>query len=137
MPDGISIMLNDYGFQSLSVSCPECGGRLYLKDSKFGKFYGCENWSKTKCGGSVGCHKGTDIPLGFPAAKEVREFRVAAHNEFDRLWKNGLMSRSQAYQWMREKMELPAEEAHIGMFDAEKCERLIKLVAVKFLKESS
>lgn len=33
-------------------SCPKCGGILLLREGSNGKFYGCENFPKTKCRGS-------------------------------------------------------------------------------------
>jgi superfamily I DNA/RNA helicase/ssDNA-binding Zn-finger/Zn-ribbon topoisomerase 1 len=32
--------------------CPLCGGRLVLKDGRYGKFYGCENYGTTGCRGN-------------------------------------------------------------------------------------
>ena len=29
--------------------CPKCGGRLVLRKGPYGEFYGCSNYSKTKC----------------------------------------------------------------------------------------
>ena len=33
--------------------CPECGANMILKDGKWGKFYGCSNYAKTKCKGII------------------------------------------------------------------------------------
>jgi len=32
----------------MNLKCPECGGNLVERDSKFGKFYGCSNYPKCK-----------------------------------------------------------------------------------------
>ena len=42
---------NAYGEQikKAQYTCPECGGRLILKNGKYGKFFGCSNYSKTGC----------------------------------------------------------------------------------------
>ena len=42
---------NAYGEQikKAQYTCPECGGRLILKNGKYGKFFGCNNYSKTGC----------------------------------------------------------------------------------------
>ncbi len=33
---------------STGQSCPECGGELVIRVSKYGKFYGCSNWPKCR-----------------------------------------------------------------------------------------
>lgn len=119
----------------LSVPCPECGARMVWKSSKFGGFFGCEAWRETKCSGAIGCHPGTNVPLGIPAPKEVRELRIKAHDAFDKLWRGGKMSRSDAYRWLRDSLSISAEEAHIGQFDAEKCKLLIALVEKELSEE--
>ena len=113
----------------LEHSCPECGARLVLKPSRFGWFFGCEKWKETGCEGSVGCHPNSKVALGVPAKKTVKRLRIQAHKAFDGLWKNGKMTRLDAYRWMREKMDLKRWQAHIAMFDEEKCKRLMELVA--------
>jgi ssDNA-binding Zn-finger/Zn-ribbon topoisomerase 1 len=124
MPPGVT--LNGH---ELSVPCPECGSALTLKPSKYGSFYGCVRWKETKCCGAVGCHPGTNIPLGMPAKKEVRQLRIKAHKEFDELWMTCRMTRRAAYKWMQEKLGIPKAEAHIGQFNGEQCQKLIQLVA--------
>ena len=39
------------------------------------------------------------------------------------LWQSGAfyLRRNAAYSWLSEKMALPKEETHIGMFDVEEC----------------
>lgn len=37
------------------------------------------------------------------------------------------MSRTQAYKWMAKKMRLSEELAHIGGFEMDRCQKLIKL----------
>ena len=109
-----------------NLICPECGARLIYKPSKFGGFYGCENYQTTKCKGAIGCHVGTRTPLGVPANQETRKLRTKAHLLFDNLWKNKQMKRKEAYKWLAEKMILSQDKAHIGMFNKEQCEYLIK-----------
>jgi hypothetical protein len=68
--------------------------------------------------------------LGIPASKEVKQLRIAAHDAFDRLWKTKRMGRREAYRWMQKTMGMSSEEAHIGRFDAEKCQQLVQHVLV-------
>jgi len=65
--------------------------------------------------------------------------RVRAHRVFDQLWKSkadagrGIMTRSQAYAWLRRKLKLQGDdEAHIGKLDLAQCELLIKLVHASY-----
>lgn len=113
-----------------------CGKSMMLRKSKWGWFYGCRSYPD--CEGSIGAHQATGEPLGIPAPKEVRMARVWAHNAFDQLWMGGPINlkRTEAYAWMREKMELSEEEAHIGRMDEFQCFRLIGLVKEEFEKRN-
>ncbi len=120
------------------LKCPECDKNMRLKPSRYGLFYGCEGYPK--CTSTHGAHP-DGKPLGTPANKETKVARIRAHEVFDRLWKapegeyrKGLMKRREAYQWLQTAMKLSKDDAHIGKFDIEKCDRLIVEVE-KFLKE--
>jgi ssDNA-binding Zn-finger/Zn-ribbon topoisomerase 1 len=112
--------------------CPDCGGKMKLKDSRYGLFYGCVNFPA--CRATHGAHP-DGRPLGIPATKEVKLARIEAHAAFDLLWRRdihgrgGGMRRKDAYQWLRSAMELPADECHIGLFDLSQCQRVVQLVA--------
>lgn len=56
------------------LPCPDCGGTLHLRTGKFGFFYGCENYSKTLCRGSVSADA-NGIPTGVPANAATRRAR--------------------------------------------------------------
>lgn len=107
--------------------CPDCGAPMVLKPSRYGQFYGCSRWSDTGCRGSHGAHP-DGRPMGTPANAETKRARIEAHAAFDRLWKNGRMSRKRAYRWLRVALNLPKERAHISMFDVPQCEQLIRRV---------
>ena len=107
------------------LQCPECDVPMTLRQSRYGPFYGCTNWPA--CDVTVGTHK-DGRPLGRPANKETKGWRMRAHEVFDRLWKDKHMRRKQAYSWMQKELELPEEEAHIGMMDLGTCRRLIEAV---------
>lgn len=112
------------------VYCDYCGKRAEFVDSKviYGRSYGmvylCRN-----CDAYVGVHKGTDIPLGRLADAELREYKKSAHAAFDPLWQFGPFrkNRNGAYEWLAEQMQLPVEKTHIGMFDIEKCKKVITI----------
>jgi Protein of unknown function (DUF3268). len=102
---------------------------MELKDSEviYGRSYGnswvCANFPQ--CNTYVGCHKGTDTPLGTPANSALRKARSKAHAAFDPLWRSGEMTRSAAYAWLAEKMGIPKDLCHIAMFDEGQCENAV------------
>lgn len=112
------------------VYCGYCRGRAEFVDSKiiYGRSYGMIYLCR-KCNAFVGVHKGTDRPKGTLADAELREWRKAAHNVFDPLWQYGRFKghRKAAYRWLSERMELPTEKTHIGMFDVAQCQRVIQI----------
>lgn len=115
------------------MRCPYCGGHAILSDSSviYGKSYGmvyiCQHYPK--CDSYVGVHKGTTIPLGRMANKELREWKKKAHACFDPMWKMHGLQRKRAYAIMRDLMEMTADQAHIAKFDVAECKRLILLIS--------
>ena len=59
--------------------------------------------------------------------KALRKKRHDAHVALDSLWKNGIMSRKEAYRLLQLSMGLPAEDAHIAKFSAARCDEVIAL----------
>lgn len=116
----------------LDHPCPECGGSMVLRQSKYGLFYGCGGYPK--CRATHGAHK-DGRPLGIPADKKTKQARIRAHAVFDQLWKEDHMSRSEAYSWMQDAMGLTEDEAHIGRFTEEQCDEL-ELKVEDFLEEA-
>lgn len=86
------------------------------------KFYRC-----VPCAAHVGCHKGTDRPLGRLANAELRAAKSAAHAAFDPCWKRGLIQRKKAYAWLAKEMGMPKKECHIGWMDLEQCRRVVEI----------
>ena len=109
------------------VTCQYCGREAAYVDSaeiyrgrSYGMIYLCR-----ACDAYVGVHRGTDKPLGILAKKDLRLWKNAAHLAFDPLWKSGKFTRRTAYRLLSEKMGLPEDATHIGMFDIENCKRAI------------
>lgn len=109
------------------VFCPYCGQQAALTDSKevyrvrsYGMIYICRD-----CKAYVGCHKGTDIPLGRLADAKLRKAKMAAHKQFDPLWQSGRYTRTQAYTALARELGIEMSECHIGMFDDEQCRRVV------------
>lgn len=73
-------------------------------------------WICKPCDAYVGCHKGTPDALGRLANKELRVLKMEAHKYFDLIWKNKNLTRSDAYKWLSEKLNIEPKYTHIGMF---------------------
>lgn len=108
--------------------CPYCkkpsefiDSQVVYKWTSYGMIYYCAS-----CEAYVGVHKDTDKALGRLANKELREWKSNAHFWFDKIWKEGYMSRSEAYLWLSQKSNLPAEYTHIGMFGVETCQKVVQ-----------
>lgn len=87
-------------------------------------------WQCEPCRAYVGCHKNSNaIPLGRLANAELRKAKNRAHAAFDPLWKSGKMKRSYAYQWLSEQLGIAGKDCHIGMFDVDMCNRVIKIIS--------
>lgn len=89
-------------------------------------------WRCLPCRAHVGCHPvgngdGTK-PMGGLANAALRQERMAAHAAFDDLWRNGEMSRRQAYKWLASMLDLPYRDTHIGEFDATQCRAVVAAV---------
>ena len=84
-------------------------------------------WQCAPCDARVGCHEGTERPLGRLANAELRQAKMAAHAVFDPLWKGGPMTRNTAYGWLADQLGIPRTECHIGMFDVDRCRLVVAL----------
>lgn len=68
----------------------------------------------------------------YTKAERVRDRRATdarkeAHRHFDRLWREGHMTRSDAYAWLAFKMEMPMDDAHMGMMTDAECRKVVQL----------
>ncbi len=115
-----------------TVICDYCGKPAELEDDSviYDQSYGRKIWLCRSCNAYVGCHRGSDEPLGRLANAQLRRCKRAAHDAFDPIWKFGRFqnNRRGAYAWLAEAMGLPAEKAHIGMFDVAECMKLIQII---------
>lgn len=116
------------------MRCPYCGAEVVLREysyiyhkkkNKKGYVWVCSNYPK--CNSYVGCHEGTTLPLGRPANARLRTLKKEAHKQFDPIWKSGLMTRKEAYQWLSSMLKIPIEECHMGLFDIKMCQKVIHL----------
>ena len=114
--------------------CDYCGGKVEFVNNEviyhkpYGKWpfiYLCHS-----CGAKVGCHKETRIPLGTLANDSLRKKRMDVHNAFDHLWKSKIVSRTNAYVMLRERLGITANECHIGQFTFEMCEKALLAIEI-------
>lgn len=119
------------------VTCPYCNipAKLVNGDIIYPHrpdLYELNFWS-CDCGAYVGCHKanepkgfdGTE-PLGRLANEELRKAKSLAHKEFDCIWKDGYTNRTEAYEMLADFMSIKMDECHIGMFDLDQCNQVVK-----------
>jgi hypothetical protein len=121
--------------------CPYCGRvSVYCASSAhiyqgrdFGPVYDCR-----PCDAYVGADPAPSRrPKGRLANKSLRQLKVRAHGVFNALYAPGGPHRSRggSYQWLAEAMQLRPVEAHIGLFDEQQCEAVIRLATDKLNKE--
>lgn len=91
-----------------------------LADKKF--------WRCVPCEAYVGCHRGTESPMGTLANKNLRAVRSEAHRLFDQVWRNGRHSRDVAYRMLARAMRISVGRCHIGHFSIKECRRVIHIV---------
>lgn len=101
------------GFSDIPPVCPTCGNFAKQAPGKFGiKSTCCGLWS---WGGK---------PL---VDRETHFNRINAHNVFDKLWKEGYMTRGNAYQWLQQRMGMQ-EQPHMAEMSASQCAKVMSLV---------
>jgi len=122
--------------KTYDVYCPYCNQRAEFTDSKevYGKSYGMIYLCKcVPSWAYVGCHKGSNKPLGRLADKRLREYKKKVHAAFDPLWESDKMKRAEAYEWLAKEMNIDKKECHVGMFDIERCQ--VALLTIMGLKQ--
>lgn len=115
---------------AMTATCMHCGGACRLTNGQevyphrtdlYPKlFFVCDH-----CDAWVGCHDGTDQPLGHAANKATRNARSKLHDlRFDPLWKGQSDSkalRSASYRFLAKALGIEPHECHTGMFTIERC----------------
>ena len=99
------------------------GEKIYphRKDLHHLRFFYCDNGHDPAY---VGTHK-YGKSFGTLADAETRKARSQAHQAFDRIWKDKLLSRSKAYRVLSRYMNLPLKKTHIGMFSATQANEVV------------
>lgn len=117
-----------------NIKCPSCNEVMRFIPGTYGFFYGCPKFldvdPRKRCADSIPAER-DGTPFSLERRDAVRKARHAAHGLFDRLWNpdggKRLMTRSAAYKWLRKQLRIPRETCHIGMFEVEQCEQVVKV----------
>lgn len=124
------------------VRCDYCGltaqkvkgNKIYphrrdLFSKTFFACFGCDAW--------VGCHVGSEKPMGRLANRSLRQWKMAAHAIFDPLWDSdhATMNRSRAYQWLADQMMIEKKRCHIGYFDVQQCKQVVEICKNRGINE--
>lgn len=99
--------------KEMTKKCRYCSNEAALTkyreaDYPYQRNYG-PMWVCAPCKAWVGCHPGTEKPLGGLANKELRDLKMEAHRFFDPLWKKKIekegcskgFARRAAYKWLK------------------------------------
>ena len=117
----------------IQIKCPYCGSKALRHPASLvcksaapsEEVYVCSRYPA--CNAYVYAHRGSRLPMGTLADPALRRKRRQAHIALDQLWKQGLMTRKEAYRWLQVQLGLPESEAHIGHFSEFRCEQVIRL----------
>ena len=136
--------------------CPYCGNASTRASGKeiFPMMPELESkwfWRCHPCDAHVACHPDTQVAMGTPAKRELRQARASLHLQLDPMWQNApalacyikvlatypgkreeivRKARERIYAYLAEKLSLKPADCHIGKFDLDMCERASRLLAV-------
>lgn len=113
------------------LHCPFHHGepRLISDHLVYGQSYGGKMWvceCFPSCEFRVGCHRGSDTPMGQMCDNATRQARQAAHQVFDQLWTQGWLKRNQAYDLLKRRMG-SEKNVHIAESDIGECTRIAQI----------
>lgn len=118
------------------TACHLCNGAVALVDKA--KFYGGRSfgwplaYECCACKARVGCHHGTDIPLGSLADRQTTAARSAVHAVFDPIWQGkGRDARRRAYSSLARALGI--ESAHISWLNATQCYEAIRVIEAGYV----
>lgn len=117
------------------ISCPYCGSPALCRPAGMvhgsstqekGRYlYVCSRWPE--CDAYVAAHKKDKSPMGTLANGDLRHKRILAHRALEELQNFRHMEKWAAYLWLQGKLGLNEEQAHIGLFSGQMCDRVVSL----------
>jgi ssDNA-binding Zn-finger/Zn-ribbon topoisomerase 1 len=116
-----------------SLTCPDCKGTMYLKNGKFGLYYGCENYPN--CKATHGARK-DGRPLGVPADAQTRQLRHQAKKLFEEIIVSRLQNdletdhRNELYAELAFALNMPTSKCNVAMMNKEQC-----ILTINFLEK--
>jgi len=121
-----------WDLRDLVRRCPYCGSSVHLrsadgiyKDNSRGvMLYVCARYPD--CDAYVRVQKNTTLPVGTLANGALRALRLKAHEQFNKLYLSGRMSKHEAYAWLAALLQVPYSQAHIGHLGEYFCQRVIE-----------
>lgn len=108
-------------------TCPYCGNAATLS-ARAGEVV-VHLWLCRPCNASVGCCRGSTVPLGTLANANLRAARARARDAFNLIWRLGGKSKKGAYMWLAAKLGIEPKVCHFDLFTDEQCERTAQLSA--------
>lgn len=120
------------GIQRKTMRCPYCGSPvvyrsadgIYHSNEGGTMLYVCSRYPE--CDSYVRAHTGSGKPMGNLANQKLRALRREAHHVFDQLYRDGTMTKEDAYQWLADIIGVPLSQAHIGCFGEYYCQMVIE-----------
>lgn len=116
--------------------CQQPAALLRMGDDgyPYGRDYG-PMWVCVPCAAWVGCHPGTDKPLGGLANAELRAWKIQAHAAFDPLWEGKMRrdkcskgkARRAGYKWLAGELKIDVKICHIGYMNEDECRRVVEI----------
>ena len=95
------------------IICPKCNSIAKNVQTKYGlRSHCCNLWS----------WKGAPL-----VDRETHITRMTAHKHFDVLWKSGILTRSEAYEWLSRSLNIPKEECHMKIMQYNMAKKVIRL----------
>lgn len=114
--------------------CPYCGSIAILRRAdeiyqvqpkdKDRMLLVCKNYPE--CDSYIRVDKNGN-PRGVMANKELRKLRLIAHEYFDEIFKNNILTRSDAYKLLSDKLRIPLSETHMSYFNEYRCKIVIEV----------
>lgn len=113
---------------------PACLLRRGQEGYPYGTDYG-PMWVCVRCKAWVGCHPGTEKPLGGLANAELRAWKVKAHAAFDPLWQGKMrrdrcrkdQARRAGYAWLARQLGIDVNRCHIGYMNIDECKKVVEI----------
>lgn len=105
--------------KKLDRKCDKCGANdVWFCQNRviYGRNFGA--WPYVvfcrACSAAVGCRRGTENPLGTMTDSRTRQLRAEAHAIFDPIWKDGWITRTDAYLRLAGLMGIKSEDCHFS-----------------------